>query len=54
MVTGGIGTRAIATRWPNTDGLDAETTMQTGHQENLAPEQGSLVQRKYKEGITGL
>ena len=53
-ITGSSGTRAIATRYPNTSGLVAETTSQTGHVENLTPEQGSNVQRKKKEGISGL
>lgn len=51
---GGIGTKTIATRYPVTDGLIAETTTQTGHQENLVPEEGSLVARRFKAGISGL
>jgi hypothetical protein len=51
---GGIGTRHIATRYPVTDGLIAETTTQTGHQENLKAEEGSNVPRRLKAGITGL
>jgi hypothetical protein len=51
---GGSGTRHIATRYPVTSGLTAQTTKQTGHQENLKPELGSNVQRKQKTGVTGL
>lgn len=54
QLTGGSGTRSIATRHPVTDGLTTEITTQTGHQENLKPEEGSLVARKNKAGITGL
>lgn len=35
---GGIGTRHIATRYPNVDGLIAGTTRQTGHKEWLEPQ----------------
>lgn len=42
-MTGGIGTKDIATRYPVTSGLVAGTTSQTGHQENLIPEEGSLL-----------
>lgn len=48
------GTRAIARRYPVDDGLIAETTTQTGHQENLKAEEGSLVPRRNKAGISGL
>ena len=44
----GIGTRAIAKRYPAVDGLTAETTYQTGHKENLIPELGTLVPRRYR------
>lgn len=50
-MAGGIGTKEIATRYPVTRGLTARTTSQTGDQENLVPEEGSLVPRRLKEGI---
>jgi hypothetical protein len=53
-MAGGKGTRAIATRYPCVDGLTSGTTTQTGHQENLVPEEGSNVPRRYKAGISGL
>lgn len=50
-MAGGIGTRTIATRYPVTSGLVAGTTSQTGHQENLIPEEGSLIAKRLKEGL---
>jgi hypothetical protein len=50
-MAGGRGTREIATRYPVTDGLTAGTTTQTGHQENLIPEEGSNVSQSEKVGI---
>lgn len=50
-MVGGKGTKEIATRYPVTDGLIARTTSQTGHQENLIPEEGSLVPQRETVGI---
>jgi hypothetical protein len=50
-MTGGSGTKDIATRYPVTSGLTAGTTSQTGHQENLVPQEGSNVPRRLTEGI---
>lgn len=50
-ITGSSKTRAIATRYPVTSGLTAETTKQTGHKENLVAVQGSNVARRKKVGI---
>jgi hypothetical protein len=44
-------TKAIMTRYPCVDGLIAGTTTQTGHQENLIPEEGSLVSQRDKVGM---
>lgn len=51
MVTGGRGTRAIATRYPVTDGLVAETTSQIGHEENLVAENGTNYPKRLRVGI---
>ena len=51
-MAGGRGTKEIATRYPVTSGIVAGTTRQTGHQENLVPEEGSLVPHREKEGIS--
>ena len=50
-MVGTSGTREIATRYPITDGLIAETTSQTGHQENLIPEYYSNIPDREKVGI---
>ena len=50
-MAGGRGTKEIATRYPCVDGLTARTTTQTGHQENLLPEEGSLVSQREKVGM---
>jgi hypothetical protein len=50
-ITGTKGTRAIATRYPVTSGLTAETTKTEGRQINLVPEEGSLVESRHKKGI---
>ena len=50
-ITGTSGTRAIRSSYPFTSGLIAETTSQTGHQENLIPEVGSNVPDKEREGL---
>jgi len=50
--TGTKGTRFVATRYPVTDGLTALTTTQTGHQENLIAQEGSLVPKRLKVGIS--
>lgn len=47
-ITGTKGTRAIATRYPLTSGLVAETTSQEGHEENLVPALGTNVPRRYR------
>ena len=49
--TGGIRTRAIANRYPVTSGLTAGTTSQTGHQENLIPQEGSNVPKRLRRGF---
>ena len=38
--------------WPVDDGLIGGTTKQTGHQENLAAEEGTVVAKRYKKGFT--
>ena len=50
-ITGKSGTRAIASRYPNTDGLTSETTSQEGHKETLEPQKGSKIPERYKKGI---
>ena len=45
------GTKEIATRYPVTSGLTAETTSQVGRQSNLVPERGSIVPRRKKVGF---
>jgi hypothetical protein len=50
-MVGTSGTKEIATRYPFTSGLTAKTTSQTGHQENLIPEEGSLIPARLKEGM---
>lgn len=50
-MAGGIGTKEIATRYPVTSGLTAGTTSQTGHEENLVPQEGSLVSQREKVGM---
>lgn len=52
VATGSKGTRAVRTSYPYTSGLTAGTTKQTGHKENLVPQQGSLVSKRLKAGIT--
>ena len=46
-MAGTSGTKEIRTSYPSTDGLTARTTSQTGHIENLTPE-NSVVQKKYQ------
>lgn len=48
---GGIGTGAIATRYPVTSGITSQTTTQVGRAKNLTPLQGSLVSRREKVGL---
>jgi hypothetical protein len=50
-MAGGAGTKEIATRYPLTRGLIARTTSQTGDEENLIPEEGSLVPHRFREGL---
>jgi hypothetical protein len=50
-ISGTLKTRAVATRYPVTSGLTAETTKQTGRTTNLVPAKGSLVSRKTKVGL---
>ena len=50
-ISGTIKTRAVATRYPVTSGLTAETTKQAGRQSNLVPTSGSLVPRRKKVGF---
>ena len=50
-ITGKSGTRAIAKRYPVTDGLTAETTTQKGHEEHLTPSEKSLILEDNKKGI---
>jgi hypothetical protein len=50
-MAGSSGTKEIATRYPVTDGLVAGTTTQTGHEENLIPEEGSNIPRRLTVGI---
>lgn len=48
----GKGTRAISKNYPVTDGLTAETTTQTGHQERLIPQMKSNVSKKDRAGFS--
>tara|TARA_Y100000296_G_scaffold19577_1_gene23305 strand:+ start:1025 stop:1183 length:159 start_codon:yes stop_codon:yes gene_type:complete len=50
-ITGTIKTRAVATRYPPTSGLVAETTKQVGRKSNLIPTRGSNVSRRRKVGL---
>ena len=49
--TGGRRTRFISKIYPNSDGLTAATTSQTGHKEDLIAVKGSLVPLRAKRGI---
>jgi len=44
--------KEVRTNWPNTSGLTARTTKQTGRTMNLIPEKGSLTRRREKAGFT--
>lgn len=54
-MAGTKGTKEIATRYPVEDGLEAGTTKQTGHVENLVAQglngKKSNVTRRQSEGI---
>lgn len=50
-MVGTSGTKEIRTSYPFTSGLTAGTTSQTGHEEHLIAEEGSLVPRRLKEGL---
>lgn len=52
-MAGGIRTREIAKRYPVTTGLTADAKHE-GRQVNLQAEEGSLVPRSQKKGISGL
>ena len=43
--------KELKTKWPITDGLIGGTTKQTGHIENLVPEEGTQVPTRYRKGI---
>ena len=43
--------RQISKSYPAVSGLTAGTTKQTGRQENLLPQEGSLIPRREKKGI---
>jgi len=47
----GIRTKAIRHEYPYTDGLTAETTKQTGHKEQLEPQDKSNVPERDKAGF---
>ena len=49
--TGGIGSLAIATRYPVVEGIIAATTKQTGTILNLIVQEKSLVSAKDKVGL---
>lgn len=49
-ITGTAGTRIVNTNYPNTKGLIAGTTTQTGRVTNLIPEK-SFVPQRYRKGI---
>lgn len=49
--TGKSGSRFLKRNYPNTDGLIAGTTTQEGHEENLVPQESSLIERRFKKGI---
>lgn len=51
VATGGLGTRAILNRYPVEEGLEAGTQTQEGRQENLIPEEGSLVPERHRVGL---
>jgi len=50
-MAGTSGTKEIRTSYPFTSGLVARTTSQTGHEENLIAEEGSLIPQREKEGL---
>ena len=45
--------KELKTEWPVVTGLDADSKHE-GREVNLQPEEGSLVDRRYKLGIKGL
>jgi len=51
-ITGTSKTRAVLTRYPVTPGLTAETTKTHGRATTMIPLEGSIVQRRYKKGIS--
>lgn len=51
--TGGSGTRAISKGFPAVDGLTGGTTKQTGHTENLLPQEYSNVPKRERRGFDG-
>ena len=46
-----IKEKELRTDWPFTSGLTAGTTSQTGHQENLIPEEKSFISSEKRKGI---
>jgi len=50
-MTGGKGTKDIATRHPVTSGLTARTTKQTGRVMNLIVQTKSLVRKEFRKGL---
>lgn len=50
-ISGTKGTKAIATRYPPTSGLTAETTKQKGRKSNLIATLKSNVAHREREGL---
>lgn len=48
--TGGLKTAALDKNYPYEDGLEGGTTTQEGHEVNLVPEEGSVVNRVGRKG----
>lgn len=49
--TGGSGTKAISKKYPAEDGLTGATTSQTGHKEQLEPQDSSNITKIQRQGI---
>ena len=45
------GEKELRTSWPIEEGLTAQTQKQEGRESNLIPEEGSLIPRRFKEGL---
>lgn len=50
-ITGKKGTRAVASRYPVTSGLTAETTKTEGRKTNLVPTEGTIFRKRFRRGL---